>query len=177
MLRKTGSLPRRTSRASSRPSTRHVQTHGARGHSTSTFCASPAKTRTASSCFARGTPKMRHGSLTRSRLSQTTFDLATRTSLRLRRKLSLSGSVTMRPALIEAQANASPSARARKDQGTTRNVEPEAVNEAIQQALPSFHGQPPSVAAVYRVCIERELLAPDHLSPYHPCTRAPQAGV
>jgi hypothetical protein len=70
----------------------------------------------------------------------------------------------MRPALIEAQANASPSARARKDQGTTRNVEPEAVNEAIQQALPFFHGPPPSVAAVYRVCIERELLAPDQVA-------------
>ena len=54
--------------------------------------------------------------------------------------------------------------RARKDKGTTRKVEPEAVHEAIQQALPSFHGQPPSVAAVYRVCIERGLLAPDQVA-------------
>lgn len=53
---------------------------------------------------------------------------------------------------------------ARKDKGTTRKVTPEAVHEAIQHALPSFHGQPPSVAAVYRVCIERGLLAPDQVA-------------
>ena len=49
--------------------------------------------------------------------------------------------------------------RTRADKGSLRKVTPEAVHEAIQQALPSFHGAPPNVAAVYRVCIEKGFLA------------------
>ncbi len=54
--------------------------------------------------------------------------------------------------------------RTRKDKGTTRKVSPEAVHEAIQHAVTAFHGEPPSVAAVYRECIERGLLSPDQIA-------------
>lgn len=54
--------------------------------------------------------------------------------------------------------------RTRSDKGSTRKVTPEAVNEAVQSALPSFHGAPPSVAAVYRVCVEKGFLAPQDVA-------------
>jgi putative transposase len=54
--------------------------------------------------------------------------------------------------------------RARKDKGTLRKVTPEAVHEAIQQALPAFHEAPPNVAAVYKVCIENGYLAPQDVA-------------
>ena len=52
----------------------------------------------------------------------------------------------------------------RADKGTCRKIEPETVNEAIQLALPAFHGGPPSVAALYRACIERGLLSPNQVA-------------
>ncbi len=46
----------------------------------------------------------------------------------------------------------------RRDKGRTRKVEPEKLQEAIEQVLPSFHGKVPNKTAVYRACIERGLL-------------------
>ena len=54
--------------------------------------------------------------------------------------------------------------RTRSDKGLTRKVEPEALAEAIEQALPAFHGHPPNIAAVYRECIERGLLSPNQVA-------------
>lgn len=56
-------------------------------------------------------------------------------------------------------------ARPRSDKGRTRKVEPEQVAEAIEQALPSFHGRPRNIAAVYRVCIEQGLLRREQVAP------------
>lgn len=54
--------------------------------------------------------------------------------------------------------------RTRKDKGRCRKVTPEAVHEAIQQALPAFHTDPPNIAAVYKVCIESGYLAPQDVA-------------
>lgn len=53
----------------------------------------------------------------------------------------------------------------RADKGRTRKVEPEQLAEAIEQVLPTFHGKPPNIAAVYRACIERELLRRNEVAP------------
>jgi transposase InsO family protein len=55
--------------------------------------------------------------------------------------------------------------RPRSDRGRTRKVEPEQVAEAIEHALPSFHGRPTNIAAVYRVCIEQGLLRRELIAP------------
>ena len=46
----------------------------------------------------------------------------------------------------------------RSDKGRTRKVTPEEVLEAINSALPHFHGPAPSKTALYRFCIEKGLL-------------------
>ena len=48
--------------------------------------------------------------------------------------------------------------RERADKGTTRKVSPEEVCEAINAALPHFHGKTPNKTAIYRFCIEKGLL-------------------
>ena len=45
--------------------------------------------------------------------------------------------------------------KSRSDRGRSRCIEPEVSLDAIEQVLPSFHGKPTNIAAVYRVCIER----------------------
>jgi len=54
--------------------------------------------------------------------------------------------------------------RTRSDKGQSRKVEPEAVHEAITQVLPSFIGDSPPVAALYRACVERGLLIPSQIA-------------
>jgi len=46
----------------------------------------------------------------------------------------------------------------RSDKGKTRKVAPEAIAEAIDTILPRLHGRTPSVAMIYRLCIEQGLL-------------------
>lgn len=53
----------------------------------------------------------------------------------------------------------------RSDRGRPRKVSPEELLEAIEHALPAFHGDPPNVTAVYRVCIERGLLRREQVAP------------
>lgn len=55
--------------------------------------------------------------------------------------------------------------RPRRDKGRTRKVPPEAVHEAVQQALPAFHERTVNIAALYRVCIEKGLLQRDCCAP------------
>jgi transposase InsO family protein len=52
----------------------------------------------------------------------------------------------------------------RSDRGRIRKVEPELVQEAIDQVLPHFRG-PTNVAAIYRSCIERNLLQRQLVAP------------
>ncbi len=53
----------------------------------------------------------------------------------------------------------------RSDKGRTRKVAPEQLQEAIEQVLPAFHGNPPNKTAVYRACIERGLLRREEVAP------------
>lgn len=46
----------------------------------------------------------------------------------------------------------------RSDKGRTRKVAPEELLEAINAALPHFHGKIPNKTAIYRFCIEQGLL-------------------
>lgn len=55
--------------------------------------------------------------------------------------------------------------RPRSDRGSLRKVEPERVEEAIERVLPSFHGKPQNVAAVYRACIEQGHLERRQVAP------------
>ena len=55
--------------------------------------------------------------------------------------------------------------RPRSDRGQPRKVQPEALLEAIEQVLPSFHGKSYNIAAVYRQCIERGLLRREQVAP------------
>jgi transposase InsO family protein len=55
--------------------------------------------------------------------------------------------------------------RVRSDKGLPRKVQPETLAEAIDQVRAQFHGTPRNVGAVYRVCIERGLLARDRVAP------------
>jgi len=48
--------------------------------------------------------------------------------------------------------------QSRSDKGQPRKVTPEEVLEAINAALPHFHGQAPNKTAIYRFCIEKGLL-------------------
>ncbi|TWU18582.1 DDE-type integrase/transposase/recombinase [Allorhodopirellula heiligendammensis] len=48
--------------------------------------------------------------------------------------------------------------QSRSDKGRTRKVTPEEVLEAINAALPHFHGKTPGKTAIYRFCIEKGLL-------------------
>ncbi len=52
----------------------------------------------------------------------------------------------------------------RSDKGRTRKVEPELVQEAIDQVLPHFRG-PTNLAAIYRACIEKNLLRREQCAP------------
>ena len=52
----------------------------------------------------------------------------------------------------------------RSDRGRTRKVEPELVQEAIDQLLPHFRG-PTNLAAIYRACIEKNLLQREQVAP------------
>ncbi|MCA9179351.1 MAG: transposase family protein, partial [Planctomycetales bacterium] len=52
----------------------------------------------------------------------------------------------------------------RSDKGATRKVTPEEVMEAINAALPHFHGKAPNKTALYRFCIEKGLLRADQIA-------------
>ncbi len=54
--------------------------------------------------------------------------------------------------------------RTRADKGTTRKVQPEMIAEAIDVVRPQFHGNPKNLTAVYRACIERGVLQPEHVA-------------
>lgn len=54
--------------------------------------------------------------------------------------------------------------RPRSDRGHMRKVEPELVQEAIDQVLPHFRG-PTNLAAIYRACIEKNLLQRERIAP------------
>lgn len=55
----------------------------------------------------------------------------------------------------------------RGDKGTFRKVEPEKLQEAIEQVLPAFRNDRRrlTIAAIYRECIERNLLRRDEVAP------------
>ena len=55
-------------------------------------------------------------------------------------------------------------AHPRADKGSTRKVTPEEVLEAINAALPHFHGKKPDKTAIYRFCIEKGLLRADQIA-------------
>ena len=52
----------------------------------------------------------------------------------------------------------------RSDKGRTRKVEPEQLLEAIEQVRAGFHGAP-NVTAIYRKCIEQNLLQRERVAP------------
>jgi putative transposase len=52
----------------------------------------------------------------------------------------------------------------RSDRGAMRKVEPELLQEAIDQVLPHFHG-PLNIASIYRACIEKNLLQRERVAP------------
>jgi putative transposase len=52
----------------------------------------------------------------------------------------------------------------RTDRGKMRKIPPEAVQEAIDQVMPHFRG-PTNLAAIYRACIEKELLHRNEIAP------------
>jgi len=54
--------------------------------------------------------------------------------------------------------------QSRSDKGHPRKVTPEEVLEAINEALPHFHGSTPNKTALYRFCIEKGLLNPNHIA-------------
>ena len=54
--------------------------------------------------------------------------------------------------------------QSRADKGTTRKVTPEEVLEAINSALPHFHGHAPNKTAIYRFCIEKGLLKANQIA-------------
>jgi transposase InsO family protein len=53
----------------------------------------------------------------------------------------------------------------RSDRGCPRKVEPEALQEAVEAVLPSFHNKTINMGAVYRACIERGLLRREQVAP------------
>jgi transposase InsO family protein len=55
--------------------------------------------------------------------------------------------------------------KSRSDKGRTRKVEPERLLEAIEQVLPSFHGNSYNKTEIYRACIERGLLLRHEVAP------------
>ncbi len=55
--------------------------------------------------------------------------------------------------------------KARSDKGLSRKVVPEQLAEAIEQAMGDFHGKAPNIAALYRVCIEKNLLRREQVAP------------
>jgi len=52
----------------------------------------------------------------------------------------------------------------RSDRGHLRKVEPELIQEAIDQVLPHFRG-PSNLASIYRACIEKNLLQRESVAP------------
>jgi putative transposase len=54
--------------------------------------------------------------------------------------------------------------RPRKDKGQARKVEPERLLEAIDQVRATFRG-PPNMTAIYRACIEQNLLTREQVAP------------
>lgn len=55
--------------------------------------------------------------------------------------------------------------KTRSDKGKPRKVEPEKLQEAIEQVLPEFNGPVYIKAAVYRLCIEKGLLRREEVAP------------
>ena len=55
--------------------------------------------------------------------------------------------------------------KARSDKGKTRKVSPECILEAIQKVRPKVHGQTPSRALLYRLCIEEGVLTRSQIAP------------
>jgi transposase InsO family protein len=55
--------------------------------------------------------------------------------------------------------------RPRSDRGHPRKVEPELLLDAIERVRPSFHGANPNLAAIYRACIEQNLLRREQVAP------------
>lgn len=55
--------------------------------------------------------------------------------------------------------------KARSDKGRTRKVEPEKLQEAIEQVLPMFNGKPRNIESVYRACIKKGLLRREEVAP------------
>jgi putative transposase len=53
----------------------------------------------------------------------------------------------------------------RSDKGATRKVAPEHLLEAIEQVLPSFHGNHHNITEVYRACIQKGLLQRTQVAP------------
>jgi transposase InsO family protein len=54
--------------------------------------------------------------------------------------------------------------KTRSDKGGTRKIEPEMIQEAIDQVLPHFRG-PTNIASIYRACIEKNLLQRQQVAP------------
>jgi transposase InsO family protein len=52
----------------------------------------------------------------------------------------------------------------RADKGATRKITPEEVLEAINAALPHFHGKQPNKSAIYRFCVEKGLLRAEQIA-------------
>jgi putative transposase len=55
--------------------------------------------------------------------------------------------------------------QARKDKGQVRKITPEELLEAINAAKPHFHNQRTNKRAIYRFCIEKNLLQRDRIAP------------
>ncbi len=53
----------------------------------------------------------------------------------------------------------------RSDRGSFRKVTPETVLEAVQSVLPSLHQKSFTIAAIYRLCIERGILRREQIAP------------
>jgi transposase InsO family protein len=53
----------------------------------------------------------------------------------------------------------------RSDAGKTRKIHPELILDAVQKALPKLHGKTPSLAAIYRLCLEEGWLTRSQIAP------------
>ena len=53
----------------------------------------------------------------------------------------------------------------RSDAGKTRKVHPELILEAVQKALPRLHDKTPTLAAIYRLCLEEGWLSRSQIAP------------
>lgn len=55
--------------------------------------------------------------------------------------------------------------KTRSDKGKTRKLAPEEVLEAVKKALPKTHGKTPTLALLYRLCIEEGFLSRSQIAP------------